>query len=137
MTPSEYQAIPTGHEHVVYVDDEGFLVDIGTEILRGLGYRVTGFTDSVEALDYLRQHLHEVDLVVSDMTMPRLTGIELARALRELPQSPPVLICTGHNEGLTKADVAVLGIRELLMKPVTVNKLAEAVRAVLEAGRRD
>ncbi len=133
----EQPAIPTGHEHVVYVDDEGFLVDIGTEILRGLGYRVTGFTDSVEALDYLRQHLHEVDLVVSDMTMPRLTGIELARALRELPQSPPVLICTGHNEGFTKADVAVLGIRELLMKPVTVNKLAEAVRAVLEAGRRD
>lgn len=131
----EQPAIPTGHEHVVYVDDEGFLVDIGTEILRGLGYRVTGFTDSVEALDYLRQHLREVDLVVSDMTMPRLTGLELAGALRELPQPPPVLICTGHTEGLTRADAANLGIRELLMKPVTVNKLAEAVRTVLENGR--
>ena len=131
----EQPAIPTGHEHVVYVDDEGFLVDIGTEILLGLGYRVTGFTDSIEALDYLRQHLREVDLVVSDMTMPRLTGLELAGALRELPDPPPVLICTGHTEGLTRADVAALGIRELLMKPVTVDKLAEAVRTVLENGR--
>lgn len=135
MTRLEQPAIPTGHEHVVYVDDEGFLVDIGTEILRGLGYQVTGFTDSQEALEYLRSHLVEVDLVVSDMTMPRLTGIELARELRTLSNPPPMLICTGHNEGLTRTDVAPLGIHALLMKPVTVNKLAEAVRSVLESHR--
>ncbi|MGD9949001.1 MAG: CHASE4 domain-containing protein [Desulfobulbus sp.] len=132
MLPMKHQAIPTGHEHVVYVDDEGFLVDIGSEILRGLGYRVTGFTDSQEALDFLLGHGPEVDVVISDLTMPRLTGIELAQNLRRLSAPPPVIICTGHNEGLTLNDVARIGIHELLLKPVTVNKLAQVVRAVLD-----
>nr|WP_321466697.1 CHASE4 domain-containing protein [uncultured Desulfobulbus sp.] len=132
MTAVEHQSIPTGHEHVVYVDDEGFLVDIGSEILRGLGYRVTGFTDSQEALDYLLRHVSEVDLVISDMTMPQLTGIELAQSLHHLDGPPPVVICTGHNEGLSQQDVAHIGVRELLLKPVTVHKLAQVVRSVLD-----
>jgi PAS domain S-box-containing protein len=79
MAPVEHQTIPTGHEHVVYVDDEGFLVDIGSEILRGLGYEVTGFTDSREALDYLLDHSSEVDLVIS-AALPPTTGDYLYRA---------------------------------------------------------
>jgi PAS domain S-box-containing protein len=133
MTPSEYHAIPTGHEHVVYVDDESFLVDIGTEILRGLGYQVTGFTDSDEALHFVQTHTPEVDLVISDLTMPKLTGLELAQSLQSLETPPPVVICTGHNEGLSKSEAAAMGIRELLLKPVTVNKLAVTVRQVLDA----
>ncbi|MDD2463020.1 MAG: CHASE4 domain-containing protein [Desulfobulbus sp.] len=125
-------SIPTGHEHVVYVDDEGFLVDIGTEILRGLGYAVTGFTDSREALDYLLSHSQGVDLVISDMTMPQVTGIELAQQLQKLEAPPPVIICTGHNEGLSQDDVAFIGVRQMLLKPVTVNKLAQVVRSVLD-----
>ncbi|MGE4559024.1 MAG: CHASE4 domain-containing protein [Desulfobulbus sp.] len=132
MTPVEHQPIPTGHEHVVYVDDEGFLVDIGSEILRGLGYQVTGFTDSREALDFLLNHGQEVGLVVSDMTMPGLTGIELAQHLQQLPAPPPVIICTGHAEGLAKDELSRIGVHELLLKPVTVTKLARAVRAVLD-----
>ena len=70
MDPVAHQAIPTGREHVVYVDDEDFLVDVGSEILRGLGYQVTGFTDSDEALRFVQARAPEVNLVVSDMTMP-------------------------------------------------------------------
>ena len=132
MAKVEHQSIPTGHEHVVYVDDEGFLVDIGTEILRGLGYAVTGFTDSLEALDYLRENNADVDLLISDMTMPALSGIDLARQVQNLDAPPPVIICTGHSEGLTQKDVADLGVHRLLLKPVTVNKLAQAVREVLD-----
>lgn len=132
--PAAPQTVPTGSEHVVYVDDEEFLVDIGTEILRGLGYLVTGFTDSDLALGYLLAHEGEVDLVISDMTMPKLTGLDLARNLQELDAPPPVIICTGHNEGMTTTDLAPLGVREMLLKPITVNKLAEAVRRVLDAG---
>ncbi len=125
-------SIPTGQEHVVYVDDEGFLVDIGSEILRDLGYKVSGFTDSQEALDYLLQNDAKVDLIISDMTMPKLSGIELAKRLQSLEAPPPVIICTGHSEGLTQTDVAHIGIHQLLLKPVTVNKLAQAVREVLD-----
>jgi signal transduction histidine kinase/ActR/RegA family two-component response regulator len=136
MPPIEHQTIPTGHEHVVYVDDEVFLVDIGSEILRGLGYQVTGFTDSREALDFLLHHAPEVALVISDMTMPKLTGLELAQALQQLPSPPPVIICTGHNDGLTGADLAPLGIHDLLLKPITVNTLAQVVRTVLDQCHR-
>jgi PAS domain S-box-containing protein len=132
MTPIAHQPPPIGHEHVVYIDDQDFLVDIGTEILRGLGYRVTGFTNSREALDFVLQYPEEVDLVVSDLTMPDLTGIDLSQALQELPAPPPVIICTGHNDGLNREDVARLGIHELLLKPVTVNTLAQVVRSVLD-----
>ena len=135
MASVEHLSIPTGHEQVVYVDDEGFLVDIGSEILRGLGYEVVGFTDSQEALDYLLTHGPQVDLVISDMTMPRLTGIELAKRLQTLDPPPPVIICTGHNEGLTQNDVAHLGVHQLLLKPVTVHKLAQVVRTVLDTKR--
>jgi PAS domain S-box-containing protein len=129
----EHHAVPTGHEHIVYVDDEPFLVDIGAEILRGLGYRVTGFTESNEALAYLRAPAEAVDLVITDMTMPRLTGLELAKILCREGDAPPIIICTGHSEGLSLADAAPFGVRDFLQKPITVNKLAFAVRAVLDA----
>jgi len=131
-TALAHQAIPTGREHIVYVDDESFLVDIGTEILRGLGYRVSGFTDSSQALAYLLARPGEVDLVISDLTMPRITGLELAQSLQPLDQPPPIIICTGHSEGYTADTLAAMGVDEFLLKPVTVNKLAARVRAVLD-----
>ncbi|MBV5317964.1 MAG: response regulator [Desulfobulbaceae bacterium] len=127
-----HQAVPTGHERIVYVDDESFLVDIGTEILRGLGYEVTGFTNSAEALKYLKQYPEEVDLVISDMTMPQVTGLELAQSLQQVCPSPPIIICTGHSEGFTAETLATMGVHGFLLKPVTVNKLAATVRSVLD-----
>ena len=133
MQPTvEQQTIPIGHEHVVYIDDEEFLVDIGTEILRGLGYQVTGFTDSQEALAYLLENASSVDLVVSDMTMPNLTGLELAKQLQSHHAPPPIIICTGHNEGMSKEDFYRYGVEDLLLKPVTVNQLARVVRDLLD-----
>jgi len=137
MQTIERQAIPTGHEHIVYVDDERFLVDIGTEILRGLGYQVTGFADSQEALAYLLAHESSVDLVISDMTMPKLTGIELAQQLQKTGSPPPIIICTGHNEGMSKDDFFQHGVQELLLKPVTANKLAQVVRELLDTQNHD
>nr|WP_320011777.1 CHASE4 domain-containing protein [uncultured Desulfobulbus sp.] len=133
MQPTvEQQTIPIGHEHVVYIDDEGFLVDIGTEILRGLGYQVTGFTDSQEALTYLQENASSVDLVVSDMAMPNLTGLELAKQLQSQNAAPPIIICTGHNEGMSKEDFSTYGVEDLLLKPVTVNQLARVIRDLLD-----
>jgi CheY-like chemotaxis protein len=107
-------------------------VDIGTEILRGLGYKVTGFTESGKALKYLTEHAAEVNLVISDMTMPKITGLELAQNLQQLDVPPPVIICTGHTEGLTRNQARESGIFSFLLKPVTVHNLAVTVRAVLD-----
>jgi len=131
----EPQALAVGGEQVVYVDDEVFLVDIGVEILRSFGYQATGFTDSEEALHYLLAHAPKVDLVISDMTMPKRTGLELAQGLQQLDAPPPVIICTGHNEGLAQSDLAAMGIHALLLKPVTAGKLAKIVRSVLDENR--
>ena len=128
----EHQSAPTGNEHIVFVDDEPFLVDIGTEILRSLGYRVTSFTESTEALAYLKNESNQVDLVVTDMTMPRLTGLELAKSLQQQTEPPAIIICTGHTEGLSLQEVALFGVKDFLEKPMNENKLALAVRSVLD-----
>ena len=128
----EHQSAPTGNEHIVFVDDEPFLVDIGTEILRSLGYRVTSFTESTEALAYLKNESNQVDLVVTDMTMPKLTGLELAKSLQQQTEPPAIIICTGHTEGLSLQEVAPFGVKDFLEKPMNENKLALAVRSVLD-----
>ncbi len=126
------ETLPGGTEHIVYVDDDPFLVDIGKEILQGLGYRVTTFTQSPEALQYLGEHGSEVDLVISDLTMPKLTGIDLARALQKQQAQIPVLLCTGHNEGLTGEDLQSVGIETIILKPITMHNLALQVRTALD-----
>ena len=107
---------------------------IGKEILQGLGYRVTTFTLSLEALRYLNEHGQAVDLVISDLTMPKLTGIDLAKALQQQQAQLPVLLCTGHNEGLTEEDLQTIGIDAVILKPITMHNLARQVRATLDKG---
>jgi PAS domain S-box-containing protein len=133
--PLEGSASEIGNEHIVYADDEPFLVEIGREILLELGYRVTAFMDSAQALAYVRQHHAEVDLIISDFTMPGLTGIALARCLRQEGITTPMIICTGYQKDLGGEDLESLGIREVLIKPITQAKLASTVRRVLDDAR--
>jgi CheY-like chemotaxis protein len=126
------EPLPGGSEHIVFIDDDPFLVDIGTEIIEGLGYRVTSFSQSPEALAYLSAHARQVDLVVTDLTMPKLTGIDLAKALHTQQAQIPVLLCTGHNEGLTGEDLQSIGIETIILKPITMHNLALQVRAALD-----
>jgi PAS domain S-box-containing protein len=127
--------LPGGREHIVFVDDDPFLVDIGTQILQGLGYRVTAFTDSLQARVYLDEHWQEVDLLVADLTMPKVTGLDLAGVLQGRAVGVPVLLCTGHSEGLTPEQFARGGVDEVLLKPVSARTLAGKVRAVLDQRR--
>ena len=134
--PREENMVP-GNEHIVYVDDDPFLVEIGREILLDLGYRVTEFTDSALALAFLNEQRGEVDLVVSDLTMPGLTGIALARGLREAGIATPMIIYTGYQDELAGESLDLLGIREVLLKPITPQVLASKVRDVLDRVRRE
>jgi PAS domain S-box-containing protein len=117
--------------HVLVVDDEPAIVDVLARGLLRQGYRVTVFTDPNEALAALRAGSDAFDVLVTDMTMPGLTGAALARAVQELDPDLPILLCTGYSDGLTLDSAREMGARDLIMKPIAVNRLAHRIRMVL------
>jgi len=121
-----------GKESILFVDDEEFLVEIGADVLTGLGYDVIGRTSSLEALELFRARPERFDLVITDMTMPNMTGIELAWELIRIRPAMPVILCTGFSEAITPEKAKVLGLREFIMKPLIKNQIAEAIRRALD-----
>jgi CheY-like chemotaxis protein len=128
------EPLPTGNEHILFIDDEKPLIDIGQQMLERQGYKVTIRTSSIEALELFKARSAQFDLVVTDMTMPNMTGIELGREIMAIRPDIPVILCTGFSEKVTEESVKSIGIRALLMKPVTVHNLAWTVRRVLDEG---
>jgi PAS domain S-box-containing protein len=129
-TPSQ---LPGGTEHIVLVDDEASLADIFRRILAGLGYRVTMFTSSAEALQFVEQHIEDIDLLLTDMTMPGMTGVGLALRALGLKAGLPVILCTGFSEAIDQNEATALGISAFLLKPVSKQQLAESVDRLLHA----
>ena len=131
--PAEYPAIPRGgFERILFVDDEKMLVDVGEQILRRLGYDVVSRTSPLEALELFKARPKDFDLVISDQTMPGLTGDALASELMKLNPEIPVILCTGYSQMIDQRRVKEKGIRALVMKPILISELAGAIRAVLE-----
>ena len=124
--------LPTGNERIFYIDDEPALIDIGQSILTRLGYSVTTATNSIEALKKFQEFPDAFDLVITDQTMPNLTGIELAQAMFKLKPGFPVILCTGYTSALSKDEAYALGIKKFVTKPLTPKTLAETVRYVLD-----
>jgi len=123
---------PAGHgERILLVDDESTLVMIGTKILQHLGYKVTGFTSAKEALATFTRQPDAFDLVITDLTMPGTTGIDLADALLEVRRDMPIILATGYIEESIRQQASLLGFREILVKPLATQILAEAVQRVL------
>lgn len=122
-----------GREHILLVEDERQLAIIAKQMLERLGYAVEYQTDGIEALqNFHRQMLQNpFDLVITDMTMPRLTGLELASRLHRLQPDLPIILCTGFSEMVSSEQARSLGIQGLLMKPFTWEQLAELIREVL------
>ncbi|MEW5724168.1 MAG: ATP-binding protein, partial [Thermodesulfobacteriota bacterium] len=123
---------PGGTERVLFVDDEASLVEVARHMLEFLGYDVTTFTDSREALEMFKSDLAAFDLVVTDQTMPKMTGAELAREMMALRPDLPIILCTGFSHQVDAASARALGIRRLLPKPFTHQEMAEKVREVLD-----
>ena len=133
--PAADDIIPTGHERVLFIDDEKPLCELGREMLERLGYRVTTETSSIAALKLFIADPGRFDVVVTDQTMPNLTGIELARQFIALRRDIPVVLLTGFSH-LVDADAAkTAGIREFLLKPLTKREMARTVRKVLDEPR--
>ena len=124
--------IPRGGERVMFVDDEEALAGIGREMLEMLGYHVVALSSSIEALNAFRSAPAQFDLVMTDMTMPGLTGLDLSREMLQIRSDIPIVLCTGYSELVTEQKAKELGIREFLMKPFSLKDMAGTVRKVLD-----
>ena len=131
MAASPYKGIPTGHERILFIDDEQALVDIGKQMLEHLGYEVIIRTSSIEALELFKAEPDRFDLVITDMTMPNMTGERLAKAMIKIRPDIPIIVCTGFSERINEETVRQIGIRKLAMKPLVMQDLAGAIRRVL------
>ncbi|BCO08972.1 hypothetical protein GF1_13480 [Desulfolithobacter dissulfuricans] len=123
---------PRGKEKILFVDDEATIAQMGRQMLESLGYRVKSLTSSQAALEEFQIHPEYYDLVITDMAMPKMTGSELTEKLLAIKQDIPIILCTGFSEMMNKDKAKSIGIREYLMKPVTMLDLAKAVREVLD-----
>ncbi len=124
--------IPRGTEHILLVDDEAAIVQIGKEFLQGLGYRVTAFTSGPEALAEFQAHPQAFDLLITDLTMPSMTGLDLAEAALKLRPDLLVLLTTGYSEASISAKAKEIGNLQCLLKPLVLRHLGWTVRWQLD-----
>jgi CheY-like chemotaxis protein len=123
--------LPMGCEHILLVDDEQPLVEIGRQMLERLGYSVATRTSSIEALELFKVDPGRFDLVITDIVMPNLTGDKLAQKIINIRNDIPVVLCTGYSEKFTRQNASEMGIHSLLMKPLVMRDLANTVRQAL------
>jgi CheY-like chemotaxis protein len=124
--------LPKGTERILFVDDEAPIVKMGSQILERLGYSVTTRTGSVKALELFRAKPDEFDLVITDMTMPDMTGDQLAAELMKIRPTLPIVICSGYSNRLSDQSAQKLGIKAFSHKPIVKADLAKTVRDVLD-----
>ncbi len=133
---SEKQDLPHGNESILFVDDEAPIARVGGEILKKLGYTVTTRTSSVDSLELFRSEPQAFDLVITDMTMPNLTGDNLAVEMMKIRSNIPVILCTGYSKKISEKSAVEMGIRSLIYKPIVKADLARTVRKVLNETKR-
>ncbi len=121
-----------GNERILFIDDEESLVDLGKQMLEHLGYDVVVQTDSLKALELFRSQAKDFDLVITDMTMPNLTGDQLATKLMAIRPDILIVLCTGFSEVISKEEAEKMGISAFIMKPYGLPELSEIIRALLD-----
>ena len=120
-----------GSGHVLYIEDEEPLAKLGQEILERLGYTVTMCASSVEALAAFRSDPFRFDVVITDQTMPNMTGDVLARQILEIRAEVPIILCTGFSHLITPEKAKAIGIRAFLMKPLMVRDLGRVLHEIV------
>lgn len=123
---------PRGTEKILVVDDESLIVNLNRSVLEQLGYTVTATTNSEEALGEIRTHPDDFDLVITDQTMPNLSGVELAQEILKVTPDMPIILCSGYSSVITQEGALAIGIKKYASKPVDRKTLAKIVRQVLD-----
>jgi PAS domain S-box-containing protein len=126
------ESLPRGTERILFIEDEAALADLGKKRLETLGYEVVAKSNSVEALELFRSQPDRFDLVITDYTMPNMTGEDVAKEMMKIRPDIQIILCTGYNESITEGKALDMGICAYLMKPVAVHDIAEAVRRALD-----
>ncbi len=129
---AESGSIPTGNERILVVDDERSIVNLLASSLGKLGYRVSGTTSSVEALALFQENPDAFDMIITDQTMPQMTGLELGRHIRDKRPEMPIIICSGYSSMLSEKEAGELGVTAVFTKPVERAKLVRCIRNVLD-----
>ena len=124
-------AMPRGSETILFVDDEEDIVSMRTRMLSYLGYRVLPATSPEQALGYFTRGEEQIDLLITDHTMPRMTGLQLAAEINALHPDLPIILCSGYSEAVTLEEALEAGVRRFLAKPVDMRLLAMAIREIL------
>ena len=124
--------LETGTERILFVDDEVSLGELGKILFEKLGYSVTAVTSSLEALAHFKENPSEYDLVITDYTMPEMTGLELAREMISIRPELPIILCTGFSHQIDSDMVTSIGIRKMLLKPLMLEETATLVRELLD-----
>ncbi len=125
--------IHKGEEHILLIDDEDQITRMLTRLLENLGYRVQAACDPIAAMESFEKSPQAFDLVITDMTMPGITGDLLAREVLKIRPDIPVILCTGFSKLIDEERVREIGIRRLIMKPIVKSELARTIREVLES----
>lgn len=123
--------LPTGQEHILLIDDEQALADMGREMLEYLGYQVDTRMSSIDALALFRDHPQRYDLVITDLTMPNMTGDQLAQELLRIRPDIPIMLCTGYGESILEERAKSIGIKAFIMKPILMAHMARTIREAL------
>ena len=131
-TEEEIEILPRGDEQILLIDDEVAIVELITGMLERLGYKVTGTTNPIQAINDLKGNPNIFDLVITDMTMPKMSGEKLAKEVMKIRPKIPVIMCTGYSEKMNEEKAKSIGIFEFIMKPISVHEIGVAVRKALD-----
>ena len=126
------ESVLSGKERILFIDDEQILAEMGQVMLERLGYKVTVRTSSIEALATFQNQPDQFDAVITDQTMPGITGIDLARRILQIRPGIPIILCTGYSSLVNEDQAKVIGIKGFIMKPMTKKDIARLLRKVLE-----
>jgi signal transduction histidine kinase len=123
----------SGIEHILLVDDEASLTDLGVQMLSSYGYHVSTAANGLDALAVFKKDPEDFDLVITDMTMPKMTGLDLSHNIRQLREDIPIILCTGYTETVRMETAKAIGIRKLVNKPILWNELAGVIRKIIDS----
>ncbi len=124
-----------GTERILFVDDEETIADLGGRMLVQLGYHVTSMTESRKAIELFRAEPGAFDIVITDYTMPHLTGVDLAKEILQIRPDIPIVLCTGYSEMINDDIAKKRGISAFVMKPLSLRDVAKLIREVLDKKR--
>ena len=125
--------LPTSKERILFVDDEEILATLAKTMLEKLGYHVTSKSSSLEALETFQRQPDTFDIVITDQTMPGMTGCDLSRRILQIRPDIPIILCTGFSSIISEEKAKAMGIKWFALKPLAQKDITKLIQKVLGA----